>query len=264
MSKIAFSLGPLDFYWYGLIIAVSLLAGLLVSLVQVKLRKQSASVVIDLVLYGVPAAIVGARLLYIILNCPIYWENPEEAFYIWHGGLVGDGALLGFVVIVRWYARRHKLQFWQLLDIVAPGLALGLAIGQWGNFINQEGFGYPTTLPWGIYIDYAYRPFGYEQFDFYHPLFLYESAWNIFVFLVLQTIAFFRDHRQEAGQGRNFFLLLLLVSIGRFLVENARLEVDGGSSFYILQAINAVIAGISIWRIGVSSFTKKNVVTKNT
>ncbi|EAX46449.1 prolipoprotein diacylglyceryl transferase [Thermosinus carboxydivorans Nor1] len=246
MSRVAFSVGPLDFYWYGLIVAAALLAGLCISIWQAKLRREPAEMVIDLALLGVPIAIMAARIFYVLFNYRYYLVDPREALFLWHGGFDSYGALVGFVFAVYLYTYRLRVSFWPWLDIIAPGMAIGQAIGQWGNFINQEAFGHPTDLPWGIYIDFAYRPPGYEEFDFFHPLFLYESLWNLVVFVLLLLLSHLQKKR-EVKAGSRFLLFLFLFSLGKAVTGGMRLDDEMVGSLSLGQLISFIAAVFSLW-----------------
>jgi phosphatidylglycerol:prolipoprotein diacylglycerol transferase len=247
MCRIAFSLGPVDFYWYGIIIGSAVLAGIIIVLIQNRLLRQSMLPVFDLTLLSVAFSIVGARIYYVVSNWEIYRHHITDVLYLWHGGLSIYGALLGFVMAFLLYTRRYHLNFWQWADLFAPGLAIGMAIGQWANLINQEAFGYPTDLPWGIYIDFAYRPSGYQQFDFFQPVFLYESGWNLLLFFLLLVVSYLHLKRKSLQSGGVFLLYLLLFSIGHYFFEGLRLdsELVGGirlaQAASVLTAIAAVI-----------------------
>lgn len=246
MDKVAFSLGILSFHWYGLIMALAVLLGLAVSLWQARMYKERLEPVFDLIIYGVPVAIILSRVYYVLVNYELFLDNPIESFYIWHGGLAIHGALLGMLLVLYTYTRIYKMPFWKWADILAPGMILGQAVGQWGNFINQEAFGYPTNVSWAIYIDYAYRPLGYEQYDFFHPAFLYSSGWDIIVFLILLGLNFYQFRYKSLRSGNIFLLYMLLYSIGKFFIEGIRLDSEMYAGFRIAQLFSAVIIGLSI------------------
>lgn len=246
MEKVAFSFGILTFHWYGLIIALAVLAGLGVTLWQARIYQEPMEPAIDLVIYGVPIVIILSRIYYVLVNYSLFLDNPLEVLYIWHGGLAIHGALLGMLLVLYFYTRLHHLSFWKWADIVAPGMVFGQALGQWGNFINQEAFGYPTSVPWAIYIDYVYRPAGYEQFDFFHPTFLYSFGWNFFVFLLLLGVVFYRFRFKKLRNGNVFLLYLCLYSLGKFCIEELRLDSEMYAGLRIAQIISAVAILISL------------------
>jgi phosphatidylglycerol:prolipoprotein diacylglycerol transferase len=249
MSTIAFSLGSFVFHWYGLIIAFALFSGLMISLWQSRAQGEHFVHIVDLVLYAIPVGIIMARIYYVLLNWTLYVDNPSELFFIWHGGLALDGALLGGILTIFVYTRVHNLDFWRWADIIAPGAVLGQAIGQWGKLINQESFGYPTYAPWGIYIDFAYRPKGYEQYDFFHPIFLYESGWDLAIFLLLLIGILFQIRYHRIQTGSIFLVYILLHSIGRFMIEEFRFDGEIIFGFYLTPIICIVSTIIALWML---------------
>lgn len=245
MGKIAFSIGPVDCYWYGLIVAVALTIACGVVSWQARFFGDESTPVIDLMLYGGPVGLILARVYFVVSNWELYRENPVESLYVWQGGLAVHGALLGFIIVLYFYTRTYGLPSWHWADLCAPGLAIGQAIGQWANFINQEAFGLPTDLPWGIYIDFAYRPVGYEQFDYFQPVFMYESAWNLLVFLILIICAY--SHRKYGllRPGSIFLLNVLLYSAGHFYFEGFRLDSEIVAGFRLGQFVSAVLVVVA-------------------
>ena len=171
---------------------------------------------------------------------------------VWHGGLAIHGALIGGLVSTAIYARRNGLDFWYWADILAPGIILGQAIGRWGNYMNQEAFGGPTRLPWGIYIEPAKRPVEWAGFSRFHPTFLYESLWNLIGFGVL----IYLSRRQTAKpaswpNGSIFLSYAVYYSIGRFFIEGMRTDSLMLGPIRVAQLVSlAVIISCSIvlWR----------------
>src|SRR5262249_40992283 len=176
----AIHLGPFQLRAYGLMIALGVLAAVwLTSKRVVERRIGTGEDVTAIALWAVPAGIIGARLYHVITDPELFYGQWYRAFYIWEGGLgIWGGIGLG-VVVGLWVAKRRGMPLLPMLDCVAPALALAQAIGRWGNYWNQELFGGPTTLPWGLEISLANRPAGYEQYATFHPTFLYESLWSL-------------------------------------------------------------------------------------
>lgn len=224
MCKVAFSVGPFVFYMYGMIIAVAVLAAFGVVFLQSRLYREPLLPLVDLTLYGVPAGIVCARIYYCLANWQLYRDNPLESLYIWQGGLSIYGAMIGFIAVFYFYARYHRLSFWHWADIMAPGLAVGQALGQWANLINQEAFGFPSASPWSVYIDYALRPAGYEQFDYFQPVFAFESAWNLLLFLLLIAISYGQRRLKWTKPGSIFLLYVALYFLGHVYLVGLRLD----------------------------------------
>lgn len=213
IDPIAFTLGPLTIRWYGILIASAILIGTMLALREAERQGFNPDHFFNVILVGVPAAIIGARLYYVIFNWDYYLINPQEIFATWLGGLAIHGGLIGGFLAGYFLLRKYGFPFWKTADIVAPSIILGQAIGRWGNFFNQEAYGYevdPEKIPWAMYIDGAYR----------HPAFLYESIWNILVFGFLLWIR----RRNFIKTGDVFLLYLILYSVGRFMIEGIRTD----------------------------------------
>ncbi|MHB1167572.1 MAG: prolipoprotein diacylglyceryl transferase [Carboxydocellales bacterium] len=226
ISPIALQFGSLTIRWYGVLIAIALFVGTLLALRAARRENVDEDHLLNLILIAAPLAMIGARLYYVVFNWRDYSADPLEMLRIWHGGLAIHGALITAVIIGYIYARRYSLNFWQLADIVAPSLILGQAIGRWGNFFNQEAYGYATNLPWAMYIDGAYR----------HPTFLYESLWDLLVFGLLLLF-----RRKVSGpKGQLFLIYLSLYSLGRFFIESFRTDSLMLGPFRTAQVISLI------------------------
>lgn len=250
ISPIAFQIGPLTIRWYGILMAVALFVGTLLALRAARRENVDEDHLLNLILIAAPLSWVGARIYYVIFNWRDYAADPLEILKIWHGGLAIHGALLTAIVIGYIYTRRYNLNFWQLADITAPSFILGQAIGRWGNFFNQEAYGYTTNLPWAMYIDGAYR----------HPTFLYESLWDLLVFGLLLVL-----RSKVAGpKGQLFLVYLSLYSLGRFFVEGLRTDSLMLGPFRTAQVVSLVtiFAACALlgWR---RSLWRKKPVTEN-
>jgi len=178
-------LGSFAIHWYGLFLAVGALAGYLVF---IRLGRRYGIKVADLenlFFFTLIAGLVGARIYHVLNEWSYYAAHPGEILSIWNGGLAIHGALIAGLVVFLLFARKKKLSFWLLADIAAPALALGQAIGRWGNYFNQELYGGPTSLPWGIPIEPLNRPLQFLDDKFFHPAFLYESLGSFAVFVLM-------------------------------------------------------------------------------
>jgi phosphatidylglycerol:prolipoprotein diacylglycerol transferase len=186
------------------------------------------------------------------LGTNYYLENPIRIFEIWNGGLGIYGALLGGVIGAWFYLRRHDQSLLVWLDIIAPAVAIGQGIGRWANFVNQELYGAPTTLPWALYIEPAKRLPGYTQFETFHPLFLYESLWNFAAGVILLIVA----HRLHGWLKRGDLVLLYLMEYAtiRFLLDFVRLDsnMSGLVTLTTAQVVSlmtfVVAIAVLIWR----------------
>jgi len=164
--------------------------------------------------------VIGARLYHVASSLPYYIDHPNQIFGLRMSGFGIYGGVIGGALGLWIYTFRHKLSFLRWADYAAPGLALAQAIGRWGNFFNQELYGYPTNLPWGIYIAPENRLPGFEQYERFHPTFLYESLWNLLAFGILFTLS--RKAKDRLLEGDLILLWGVLYSLGRFFVEFER------------------------------------------
>lgn len=210
MNPVAFTLFGIGVRWYGVLIAIAVIIGTLLALKEAKRKHISEDTIIDLLLFAIPAAIVGARLYYVIFSWDNYKDNPMEILNIRGGGLAIHGVIIAGVLVALIFSRIKKISFWKIGDIVAPSLILGQAIGRWGNFANQEAHGGPTDLPWGIMID------GVKV----HPTFLYESIWNFSLFIFL----YWYSRKRAKADGEVFLLYIVLYSVARFFIEGLRTD----------------------------------------
>jgi len=224
-GPLLFQLGPFSLRWYGLLIAVAVLLGLMLATRLGRQRGIEPAMIADLLPILVLAAVIGARVYYVVFEWRQYQLNWLDALAIWRGGIAIHGALLGGSLAVILYCRWRKLAFWNLLDVLVPSVALGQAIGRWGNFFNSEAFGLPTDLPWKLTIPYANRPIQFLDQTTVHPPFLYESLWNLGV-VILLLVLFQRGLKGQlplpAGALSCFYLLTY--STGRLWIEGLRID----------------------------------------
>jgi len=230
-KSIFFSLGPINIYWYGFLMVLGVIGGFLIVWRLAKFYQIKKERLLDLAFYGLIFGLIGARIYYVAYLWDYYSKNFLDIFKIWQGGLAIHGIIIGGFTAVWFYSRRTNFNFWLVADLIVVGLSFGQIIGRWGNYFNQEVFGQPTDLPWGIPIDLVNRPVGFEHYKYFHPTFLYESLWNLVVFLILlgwQLIRIKRqetkDKRQRTSYGNIFLSYLILYSLGRFFIEFLRID----------------------------------------
>lgn len=216
------SVGPLTFHPYGVIFATAAMAGFLVAEKRAKIYKISRTHVENLFLITILLGIFFSRVYHVFDYFSYYQENPFEALAIWKGGLGIFGGIFGGVLGVWLYAKTKKLNFLKICDLSVPSLALGQAIGRWGNFFNQEAFGPPTDLPWKIYIAPQNRPEFWANQSFFHPVFLYESLWNFLNFVILLFLE--KQSRQRRRVGDLTFFYFAFYGFGRFFIEFLRFD----------------------------------------
>jgi prolipoprotein diacylglyceryl transferase len=244
MDPVAFSIFGLEVRWYGLLIAIAVMIGTLIAAKEAGRKGIKEETLIDFLLFAVPVAIISARLYYVIFSWSYYSSNPGQILNIRGGGLAIHGAVIGGALVAIIFTRIKKLRFWTLADVVAPSLILGQAIGRWGNFANQEAHGGPTDLPWGIMVD------GVKV----HPTFLYESIWNLLVFLFL---IWYR--KKSKVEGEIFLLYVILYSIARFFIEGLRTDSLMLGPIRVAQLISVLTIAVG----GAVLYNRKKAAEKN-
>ena len=251
-GPIIFEIGPITFRWYGLLIATAVLIGVTLSQYLARRRHIDPELIGDLAIWLVVGAIPCARLYYVAFEWQSYANDPGSIIAIWKGGIAIHGAIIGGLIAALIFAKIKQVSFWQLTDLVAPSLILGQAIGRWGNFFNSEAFGSPTDLPWKLYIPPERRPPGLGFSEYFHPTFLYESIWDLLVFIVLMTL-FFRGLKGNPSLkiGTLFCVYLVGYSCGRFWIEGLRTDslMFGLLRIAQLVSLTGIVLGLAglIW-----------------
>jgi phosphatidylglycerol---prolipoprotein diacylglyceryl transferase len=242
-----FYIGPIKIYFYGIIIMVGVLIAVWISIWETKKRGLASEIIWDLVPWLLLSGIIGARIWHVLtpsksmgVGIDYYYSHPIEILNIRQGGLGIPGGVIGGVIALFIFTKKKGLKFLDWADIIAPGLAIAQAIGRWGNFINQELYGPPSNFPWAIYIDPAHRIAGYEEFSRFHPMFLYESIWNLINFMILTFLA--KKYKDKLITGDIFFAYLIIYPIGRFLLEYIRLDASFLAGVNANQITMAVVA----------------------
>ena len=231
-------IGPLSIHAYGLMIALGVVAAVWLS--GRRLEASGAGTREDMTnisMWGVLGGVIGARIYYIITDASEPWREPGKWIQIWKGGLGIPGGLILGTVFGIWAAKRRGVNVPMLLTAAAPAIPLAQAIGRLGNWWNQELFGRPTTLPWGLEIDDAHLPAGYPSGTLFHPTFLYEALWNVGLCLLLLLI----DKRMNLRPGRLMAVYVLGYSIGRFWVEGLRIDPANSGGGWRLNQWTAVV-----------------------
>lgn len=247
-------IGPLTINLYGIIIMLGALAGALLASRDAKRRGLNSEFVWDGLIWVLIGGILGARLWHVLTPPPsmvergittaYYLTHPLDAIAIWKGGLGIPGAVIGGVIALYAFTRRRGVEFVPWLDTAAPALALGQAIGRWGNFVNQELYGAPTDLPWRIFIDLQNRLPEFKDQAYYHPLFLYESLWNLANALFLIWLG--RRFTEKLQSGDLFLIYLVVYPTGRFFLEFLRLDSSQVAGININQALMLIVALVSL------------------
>jgi prolipoprotein diacylglyceryl transferase len=216
-------LGAVPIRGYALCIIAGILAAIWIGERRWVARGGLRGEVSDLALWAVPFGVVGGRVYHVITDHDLYFgsgKQPIQALYIWRGGLGIWGAIaLGALGV--WLGSRSKgIRFSSIIDAMAPGVLVAQALGRWGNWFNQELFGKPTTLPWGLKIDPLNRPPGFEQYATFQPTFLYESIWDLAAF----AFVIWADRRFKLGHGRVMALYVMAYTAGRGWIEMLRID----------------------------------------
>lgn len=221
-----------DIHYYGLIIVIGILSAIAVSTKEAKRREMDLDFLWDSVVWVLIGGIIGARLWHIFTPSPslvaqgitteYYLTHPLDAINIRKGGLGIPGAVIGGAIVFFIYTRWKGKSFTKWIDVIAPALPLGQAIGRWGNFVNQELYGAPSNLPWAIYISPENRLAEFADFAYYHPIFLYESLWNIAAVFLLLWAA--RRYKDWLLPGDIFLMYLVSYPIIRILLDFLRLD----------------------------------------
>ncbi|QEY30960.1 prolipoprotein diacylglyceryl transferase [Synechococcus sp. RSCCF101] len=259
-GPLLFQIGPIAVRWYGLLIALAVLLGLVVSTRLARRRGIDPGLITDLLPILVLSAVVGARLYYVAFEWRSYQGQWLEALAIWKGGIAIHGALIAGTLSVWLFCRWNRLSFISVMDVLVPSVALGQAIGRWGNFFNSEAFGLPTDLPWRLTIPANQAiAAGFPGERHFHPTFLYESLWNLLVFgLLLVLFQQGRQGRIRLPDGALTCTYLISYSLGRLWIEGLRIDplcliglppsCEGGLRMAQLMSILLMlVGGLGLW-----------------
>lgn len=251
IDPVALTIGPLQVRWYGIIMACAFLVGIALAYRRAERNNIDPNHILNMVTLIIPAAIIGARLYYVLFTWDAYRYDPLSALAIWHGGLAIHGGIIGGLLAGLFYVRRYGLPVWKTADVIAPSLILGQAVGRWGNFINQEAHGGPVTEQFiNRFPDFIKNQM-YIDGQYYHPAFLYESLWNLGVFFFL---TWYWPRKKAAGEVA--FLYLILYSTGRFFIEAIRTDSLMLGPFRVAQLVSLLLIVIGI--TGITVLRRRN------
>lgn len=235
MSPIAFEIGPFSIHWYGILITLAFFIGILGITHQAQKAEMNVDDVLTTLLWMIPMSIIGARLYYVLFEWSYYSTHPAEIIAVWQGGLAVHGGLIAGVITMAICSKYLKFSAMQLADIAAPFMILGQGIGRWGNYFNQEAYGYPVDpdqWPLAMYIDGAWR----------HPTFLYESVWDVVGFIVLLLYG----RKKDLPKGQVALLYVMYYSFGRFWIEGFRTDSLMLGPLRMAQVISLVAFAIAL------------------
>jgi len=258
-----FTIFGLKIYFYALIIISGALLGAWLISREAKRKGMPGDLIWDALPWILMAGIIGARVWHVLTPNEAllidgknpYFMYPLDIFKFRQGGLGIPGGVMAGALAFWFYARKKKISFSKWLDVFAPGVALAQAIGRWGNYFNQEVYGFPSNLPWAIYIDPAHRIPGFENVERYHPTFLYEFLWNLLNMAILLWVS--RKFAGKLKSGDVFLLYMVIYPLGRFLLEFIRLEYSPIAGVNINQVVMAVIGILSAAALVLRHLKKK-------
>ena len=234
----SFNVFGLEIYFYGIILALAVLAGVFTAhkLYKKFYGTDGLFFIYDYSPYLILAGIFGARLYYCLVNLPYYTVNPSEILYIRQGGMSVHGMIIAGIFTLWAISKFKKVSFLKLADVYMCSSLLAQSIGRWGNFFNNEAFGYPTNGSWGLFIPVSKRPVEFINYEYFHPAFLYESILDFIGFLILLLL--FRKFSSKPGLTACGYLILY--SLIRIFTESFRVDSALNISNYPIAAIMSV------------------------
>ncbi len=249
MHPILVQIGPLTIRYYGLMYVIAIAVGFLLLVREVRRKGLPLSTenLLDLLLWTVPVAVIGARIYYVAFHWDYYGAHPVDIVKIWEGGLAIHGGVLAGIAVVFFYARAKKAPFWALTDALVPSLILGQAIGRIGNLMNGDAFGTPTTLPWGIRFP-PESPAGMAYpGQATHPSMIYEMLLNLAIFAILWWGGRKRGHNDGFATAMYFILYALARSLVSF-TRGDSLWLGPIRAAHVISIFFVVGFGLFIWR----------------
>ncbi len=251
IDDVVFKLGSLEIRWYGLLISGVVVLCIFLGLRSCKKYGIDPNDLLDYLIFSLPAAVIGLRVYYVAFNFEEYRDNIWDIFAFWKGGLAIYGGIIGAALAVFIVAKVKKQKVLKILDFLIGYIALGQAVGRWGNFFNQEAFGGPTKMPWGMTgdkIEIFVRSQGWQTGTLVHPTFLYESLW---CFVVFAVIMLYRRSKFKKVDGECLALYMILYGVERMIVEGLRTDslYIGKTGIRVSQLLSAilVIVGIALF-----------------
>ncbi len=253
-DPVAFTLFGVSVRWYAIFILSGIAAAVWLVGWLAGRRGMDREFPLDVAPWVVFAGIGGARLYYLLLRWDYYLAHPEQALNLRLGGLTIHGALAAGSLTLLWLCRRRGQRFLAWADLTVPALALAQAIGRWGNWANQEAFGTPTALPWGVAIDPSRRPPGFAAAERFHPTFLYESLFNLLNAVFLSWLVLRQPRSRFLREGDVLWLYLVLYGLARLAIERLRTD-----SLYIGPVPAATVISVGLIALGLTLFLVRHV-----
>lgn len=242
--KRVIDIGPLDIHFYGLMIGLGVVASIIVTTRRYGRMGGDTAIAERLLVWAVVAGVIGARIAYVAPRFSLIIDKGFwHLFAIWEGGLALYGGLTAGVIVGVWLVHRNDGDVAMILDAAAIGLPLAQGIGRWGNYFNQELFGTPSNLPWAVEIAERYRPAEYADSATFHPVFLYESVWNL---LIVIPVVLWVEKRFDLRRGNLFLVYLIMYGLARFALEFIRTDsatiVAGMRANQLFAAVVVIVA----------------------
>jgi phosphatidylglycerol:prolipoprotein diacylglycerol transferase len=252
VSTATIKFGPLSVHWFGVIIAIAIVVGLVVSIVMARFRGKRPEPLAGILMLGLLAGLIGGRVWYFIFRRDWYSPDPGRVFAVWQGGLALHGALLGGLVALLVYSWNKELDFWTWADICAPGLILAQAIGRLGDLVNNQAFGPPTNSALAVIIPRENRPPQYANFMHFTPTAIYEGAWDLAIFAALVGLTLLQRWRPRyLPVGAIFLLYVILYAVGRIPLEGLRVDSLWVHNMRVAQLASGamIVAGVAFYAV---------------
>lgn len=253
--------GFLQIRWYGVLIALGFVLAAIMVNRRAREWRLDLEQITNLCLISFIGGIIGGRLYFVALNWSSFWTQPQEIFAMWHGGMSIHGGIIGGFLTAAVYCCYAKLPALRCFDLGGCAIPLAQAVGRWGNFFNSEAFGkpVPNDFPLKLFIPRESKPYQYYSHDYFHPTFLYESIWNILIFLFLYYVAAKRLYKYP---GLTFLLYIDLYSLGRLMIEPLRVDsiMAGDTPVPIIASVTGIVLS-SVAFLALLFYYKKKGIT---
>ena len=235
INPVMISVGPFSIYWYGFFIVMAIVFSFFLAQRRIEKKKLDFGITLDnlydFIIGAVLVSVLFARLYYVLFNLNYYLANPSEILKIWNGGLAIYGGIIGAIIYSLIFCRVKRVNFYNLADLATPYLALSQSVGRWGNFVNQEAYGYTTNLPWKMGIFDSTM----GEYIYVHPTFFYESICNLILFSILMKIS-----KKRKFEGQVFFVYMISYGIVRSVIEGLRTDSLMLGDFRVSQILSLI------------------------
>ena len=244
MNRVAINLGFVEIYWYSITMFLGVLVGIIVAYIEIKRKKLDITKFENMAFYAILFGFIGARIYYVLFNLDYYLNAPIEIIKVWNGGLAIHGGIIGAVISIYVYCKKHKISFIEMLDICAPALIIGQIIGRWGNFFNSEAHGGIVTRSFleSLHLPNFIINGMYINGNYYHPTFFYESILNLICFIILMILR--KNKKIKVGVITGIYFIWY--GVVRFFIESLRTDSLMLGTLRMAQAISIVLVIIGL------------------